>query len=89
MCKRYAVSAVDTQFGAATPTWDVTANPGLGVSGSTEETTISFSGLQKDDQVNVEFKHVEDVEPTILQCSYQKVKGKWVASSATWDSACD
>ena len=86
LCKRYKVSDVNTQFGAAKPTWAVTANAGMGVSGNTEETTISFSGLMPNDQVNVDFEFVEDAEPTLTQCNYNNGGN---VTSATWDNACD
>lgn len=89
LCKRYKVTGVTTKFGASSPTWSVTANAGKGVANMTEETTVVLSGLQEDDEVMVEFGPDADVEPTIGTCSYQKIKGVWTATSATWDSACD
>jgi prepilin-type N-terminal cleavage/methylation domain-containing protein len=86
LCRRYAVAGVTTKFGASSPSWSVTANPGKGVVGATEETTIVLNGLQPDDVVNVVFGASQDVEPTLVQCNYNTNNGK--LTSAVWTSAC-
>lgn len=92
LCKRYKVSAVTTKFGSSNPTWAITpGTEGKGVVGNTEETIVTLNGLQPDDQVNVTFELVEEVEPENVTCSYTR-KNKnaaWVVSSATWNGACD
>lgn len=95
LCRRYKVSsaAVNGAGGRGANGIDVTAFQGSATQGKSEETTIRFDGsdgshVKPNEQVDVVFTWVEDVQPELVSCTYNNLNATKV-NSVKWASDCD
>lgn len=95
LCRRYKVTsaAVNGAGGRGANGINVTAFTGSAAQGKSEETTIRFDGsdgshVKPNEQVDVLFQWVEDVQPNLVSCTYNNLNSTKV-NSVEWTSACD
>lgn len=85
LCKRYTVTGASTAGGGSFVDKSV-VNAGK----YNEQTQVNLSLIAPDDQVTIDFQFVEDVAPTLQQCSYQyDNKNKvFLVTGMTWTDNC-
>jgi type IV pilus modification protein PilV len=95
LCRRYKVSAATVKdvVGRGASLIEPTGFIGSAAQGKSEETTIYFDGtngshINPNEQINVDFQHVEDVQPALKWCHYRNLNST-VVDSSDWTSACD
>jgi hypothetical protein len=84
LCKRYTVAGASTAGGGSYVDKSV-----VNVGKYNEQTQVNLSLIVPNDTVTIQFQFLEDVAPTLQQCTYQKVQGNWVVTNMTWTSSCD